>query len=796
MNILRQFKKSASLRLVNLAGLSVVFACLLLSTGYLKREWSYDRHHTYANRIVRMTLQFDDEAVDGRIWGNSLDELLRQTPEIERTAKLRTIYTAVLTCKENTLVINDFLSVNREFLEVFDIPLLQGNKNESLQRGNQVLISERLAKQLFGEQYFDGELPTSEIVIGGSMYINTESLFVSGIFKDMPETSHFHSDILLHLPDEDEVFAYTYLLLKEHTDIDALAQKLTDLVAAGEWFPNVKVRVLLMPLTDIHLHSRNLRELDVNGNIYYLYLVLGANLLLLMVALFNLWLNASLIFAHGSRYYQLLRLHGAPSSTVFKDETLLALILGVFSMMAGALVAFSLSLSGKISAPVVGFDARVCGLAFLLLIVVVSLLPAIKNLSATLFLQTGNEVQPLRFSYQNVKYMFTLQYAVVMIVVILAFGMNRQMNLVKERQVGGNDRNILVTTEQPGKVQANNDLLRAELLKHTEIESVTTAFQMPGMAIRDVVRVQREADTDGQRLPIMVAGADFLSFFHIPLLEGRGFSPAKYDYQTEEAMLIAYLSNQEFSEYTEEYILNRKALQALGFSTPQEAVGQLLQIEQGTIDYFNKGVIVGVTDDFNYTGLYEETIPLLIMQRRLFQNCMMVRFAPGRFERARALFEQVWKEVNPDVPANYSFMDDVFTHKYHNEINAQQLVNIFSLLCLLVADLGLIVFMTFIIRRRSREIGIRKIHGSGVGKVMMMLNIDFVRYVAVAFAVAAPIAWYVMRRWLERFAYRTSLDWWVFALAGLTVLLLCFVSVSWQSWRAAAANPVEAVKAV
>jgi putative ABC transport system permease protein len=299
---------------------------------------------------------------------------------------------------------------------------------------------------------------------------------------------------------------------------------------------------------------------------------------------------------------------------------------------------------------------------------------------------------------------------------------------------------------------------------------------------------------DWKWLPIMVAGEDFLPFFRIRTIAGQGFSPAKYDYPTEETMMSDLFSQEKRSEHIEEYVINRKALAILGFNTPEEAVGEMLRIEHGSLGYIYRGVIVGVTDDFNYTGLYEETIPLLMMQRSMFQHCIMVRLAPDRFTEARAVYEKVWNEVYPDYPANYYFMNDLFGRMYRNELNAQRLVFIFSLLCLAITDLGLIIFMAYIIRRRTREIGIRKVHGAGAGEIVLLLNLDFIRYIALAFVIAVPIAWYVMVRWLERFAYRTSLDWWVFALAGLSVLLISVVSVSLQSRRAANQNPVEAIK--
>ncbi len=792
MIIFRRFRKNISLRIVNLVGLSVVFACLLLSTGYIKRELNFDRHHTHAGRIVRMSLQFDNLPVDGRIYGSAINDVLQQMPEIERTAKMFKISTAVLTYQGERRIVNNFYSVNRDFLHVFDIPLLHGDKDNALQRNGQALISESFARQLFDE--LDNDKIQAQKISTESRNLSDTAIFVSGIFKDIPEISHFRTDLLLYLPDNEEVYAYTYLLLKEQTNINALAQKMTKLIEEKELFQPSKVRVLLMPLTDIHLHSHNLREMSVNGNIHYIYLVIGANLLLLVVVLFNLWLNASLIFSHSRRYYQILRLHGAPASVVIKDEALLALLLGISSTVLGTIVAFYVLSLGTMSAQISLLEITVWGVLFLLLIVVVSLFPALKNISTTLFLNTSNDLRLVRFSYSNVKYSFIAQYAIVMIVVILTFGINKQMNLVKNTQAGGNERNILVLAEQPHAIQVNYELLKTELLKHSEIESVASSFQLPGDAIRDATRVRKESNTDWENLPIMIAGEDFLPFFNIRLIAGRRFSPIKYDYRTEEAMLYDRLFEQIFSEHIEEYIVNRKALAILGFNTPEEAIGEVLQVEHGAIDYFRKGIIVGVTDNFNYTGLYEETIPLLIMQRRMFSSSIMIRLTPDRILQGRKTFEKVWSEVNPDYPADYAFMNDVFDNKYRNEINAQQLVYTFSLLCLVVANLGLIIFMAFIIRRRTKEIGIRKIHGASVSEIIRMLNMDFIRYIALAFVIAVPVAYYIMQRWLERFAYRTSLDWWIFVLAGLLVLLVSAVSVSLQSWHAATDNPVKSIK--
>jgi putative ABC transport system permease protein len=795
MKFFRSLKKSISLRIVNFVGLTIMFACLLLSSSYIKRELSYEKHHTKAGRIVRLSLQFDNQTIDGRLWGNAHDELLKQIPEIEKMVKMYQIYTATLTYQGKNHVINNFFSVNNEFNKVFDLPLLQGDSENALQRKSQAVISERFARDLFGGiSHLDFEI--TKIHIDGNR-IGKDTIYICGIFKDIPQTSHFNTDLLICYPDDyfQYGFFYTYLLLENKTDLKALEQKITERIKDEGIYTEIEPpRALLMPLTDIHLHSHNLREMSINGNINYIYLVVGANVLLLIVVLFNLWLNASLIFGRNRRHYQLLRLHGMPTAVVFKDEAFTALFVGFISILTGLLLVFQISRLGSLFFQISVFEIIALSIIFLVFIITVSLIPALKNISLTQFLNTNVDLKPVKFSYSNVKYMLIGQYAVVMFVVILAFGINKQMNLVKDKQVGGNEQNVLVLSDQPEPVKKKYNILRTELLKHQEIESVTACFQLPGVAILDNAFVKKGDEQEGQYLPIMVAGEDFIPFFRIPLITGQNFSPSKFDYQTEFDIAMDFYMYQKTTEHIEEYVINRKALASLGFETPEDAIGKLLHIVQGGIGYFNKGIIVGVTSDFNYTGLYEEIEPLLILQRNGFLHCIMVRLNPKEIKQARQVFENVWNEVNPDYPADYVFMNNIFKNKYVNEINAQYLVYIFSLLCFIIADLGLIIFMAFIIRRRTKEIGIRKVYGAGIGEVIKMLNLGFVQYVAMAFAIAIPVAWYVMNSWLQRFAYQTSLNWWIFALAGCSVLFISALSVSAQSLRAATANPVDAIK--
>jgi putative ABC transport system permease protein len=301
------------------------------------------------------------------------------------------------------------------------------------------------------------------------------------------------------------------------------------------------------------------------------------------------------------------------------------------------------------------------------------------------------------------------------------------------------------------------------------------------------------------QIPLLVVGEDFLPFFHIKPIAGRSFQPDKMT-SDEELQLFTKMNTPSKEKYScnlsEEYVLNTKALTLLGLGSPEKAIGKTLTIDHSSLGYIYKGNICGIVNNFTYTTMYEDTIPLIIIQRPLhfFLNCFMVRLDPKDPEKSLATFNKVWSKVNPDYPASYSFLQDEYAKVYRNELNAEMLVRVFSILCLIIANLGLLIFMAFIIKSRTKEIGIRKVNGAKSIEIVRLLNLSFIRWIALAFIIAIPLVYFIIQRWLQDFAHKTTLDWWIFALAGLFVLLLSLFSVSWMTWRAATANPVDSLK--
>ena len=787
--IFRRFLKSKSLRIINLLGLTLMFACMLVSYTYIKRELSYDKFYSNAHRIVRMTLSYDNNIADGRIYGTSTKQIWQNIPEIEDELKLELVNMAILNHNGNKQVLTNLFFASENLLNVLDIPLIEGNSKEAFNSPESVIISERLAYQLFGRTDVIGEK-----IDLSSRRIESTICFIGGVFKNMPENTHFHSDVIIRKVNFDNFYHYVYLLMKDGYNLADIQNRLTTNFKSQNP-DNENAKISLMPMTDIHLHSHLLREMETNGNIYYIYLLAGINLLLLIIVLFNLWLNSSVIFSYNKRYYQLLRMNGASSSVVIKDEIWVSLLLAVISILGGKLLSVFIGSYFSISFSALSFgETIIIALLFILLTIFVSLLPILINMSATVFLNEQADLRQSRFSISNVKYMLIVQYSIVLFIIIVGIGINNQMALIHNTQVAGNNDSMLVFEEQPHEVVKNYTAFRNELLKHSEIESVTAAMQLPGIAVRDMIGITTQGKEPAY-IPVLIVGEDFMQTFDIKPIAGSLFPPLRLSYAEEENLQQRRMNEEGFKpSLRDNIIVNRKALGQLGFSSPEEAIGKEIGIVHNSLDYFPSGTICGVVEDFTYTNVYEDAIPMVILQRNMFMNCFIVRIAPDSKEQALATLSSVWTTLNPDYPINYKFLSDSYKSLYVNELNAEKVVLFFSILSFIITILGLIIFMAFMIKNRMKEISIRKVNGATNGEIVFMLNFGLLRWIFLSFVVAMPAAWYVMDKWLENFAYRTTIYWWIFVLAGISVLLISFLAISWQSLKAARINPAKSLK--
>lgn len=786
--VARRFWKTKNLRIVNLLGLALMFACILVSYTYVKRELSFDKFYSKADRVVRMAVSYDGQQADGRIYGSNFNQILQSVSEIEDGLKLSKINTAILTLNEKKQVVTDIYFSSENLFEILDIPLLVGDSKTVIKSPGSVVISEKLAGQLFGKTDIIGQ----KIELSGRRF-NDMACSISGVFKDMPDNTHFHTDIIVRETDFDSLFFYAYLLVGKGQNYSELEKKISD-VFLKENPQRPSAKISLIPMTDIHLKSHVLREMEPNGNIFYIYLIIGANVLLFIIVMFNLWLNASVIFSYNKRFYQLLRFNGASSMVVAKDEFQVVLWLAIIGALMGKLISVFVADYFSISFNFISIGEEIIfTLLFLLVTAFISLLPILSNISSTYFFNDRIDLKAARFSFSNVKYMLVIQYSIVIFIIIVTIGINNQITLIKNTQVGGTEANIIVLEEQPTEVIGNYSTLRNELLKHTEIESVTGAMQLPGSAVRDMVGASIEGK-EQTYIPVLVIGEDFFSFYGIKLVAGGLFPPLKLTLKEEEELVFKRIDENIFSNMKEDIILNSKALQILGFTSAQEAIGKEIKIEHGSLDFTQSAVVLGVVEDFTYTSVYEDAVPMIMLQRNMFMNCFMIRFAPEQETQAMQTLNTVWGKINPDYPINYKFLSDTYNVVYKNEMNAGKVIKLFSVLCLIITILGLIVFMTFMIKTRTKEIGIRKVNGATNQEIVVMLNMSLLRWIILSVCIAIPLAWFIIDKWLESFAYKTELHWWMFIGASIFVSLISLIAISFQSWKAAKINPVDSVK--
>jgi len=335
-------------------------------------------------------------------------------------------------------------------------------------------------------------------------------------------------------------------------------------------------------------------------------------------------------------------------------------------------------------------------------------------------------------------------------------------------------------------------------------------MEEPGGDILDNVAFEMEGieKKDGQSINIFTTDSNFFSTLGITPLAGTielGYTPSQ-QWEADAVELSQLRTNEKpdpqklrelevkVGEYREKYILNQSALKLIGIQRPEEAIGKRFRLNFFLPDLFPEGTIVGVVPDFHYTNLHSEEKPLAIAPRKMFNYCFMIGIDPQQRTTAMEVISSAWKKTNPEFPLQYEFITDSYQKVYAGEYVQTKVLSLFALISVILSSLGIFALAAFSMQRRIKEIGIRKVNGARILEVISLLNKDFLKWVVIAFVIATPVAYYVVHRWLENFAYKTPLSWWIFALAGLLALGIALLTVSWQSWKAATRNPVEALR--
>jgi putative ABC transport system permease protein len=791
---------------INITGLAVGVASCLFIVLYVQNEFSYDTFFKDNDRIYRMVLEriYPNHSTYYAIIPHSFEEVAkRDFPEIEVSTMAGSFQNFPLTYKNEHDEEKQFdedmvLAADSSFLEVFNFKLIKGSASTLLQKPNEIVITEEFASRYFGE-----DDPLGKVVRSGQ-----QEFTVTGVCENNPSNSHFRFSALLSLSSfpffRNENFrafsVYTYFKFKAGTDPEAFEAKiplLVDKYAAaqierelGKSWEDYKregngYRYFLQSLTSIHLDPTNFEaQMKPGGSKTSVYIMISVAALILLIACINFMNLSTARSAERAKEVGIRKVMGSFKQQLiaqFLTESFVLSALGV--LMALAIVYSCLpyfnSLIGKQLAPVIDFTSVGIIMLFTVLVGLFS------GLYPSFILSSFNPVVVMKGKFTGSadgkwirNGLVIFQFWISIILIIGTLVIREQMEFMKNKSLGFDKEQVLVVERGFSIEPKMAQTLVGEIRQLPEVLNAAGTFAMPSRE-RDFFGIQFQPQGSSEILTTksMVIADELSETLGLELVAGRWFSQ-----NTNDSLTV---------------LLNESAVRVLGIDDPiGKTLTEMQNRQEGVVPV--QFTVVGVVKDFNFMSLRDEVTPLVIQSNEFFNGAMqyiLVRVKQGEIPSAVQSIEAKWKTVAPSQPFKFSFLNENVDNQYRTEQKAGALFSVFSGLAIFVACIGLFALSAYITSLRTKEIGVRKVLGASVGSVLILLSKDFTKMIAIAFALAVPMAWYVMENWwLQNFAYHIEVSIWIIALAGTASLLIAWFTVSFQSVKAAIRNPIKSLR--
>jgi len=804
----RNLMKNKVFSLINIVGLSTGLACCMLISLYILNETSYDRYQKNADNIYQVGTEFRGVGDIKKLPNTpaAMGEIMKSVfPEIQQTTRLVRLFGEDKTLLQYTPPNNAVKSfyetkgylADSTFFRMFTYNFIAGDPSTALSNPNSVVLSEEIAKKIFGNQ------PALHKIIHISSSTNGDHDFeVTGVFKPINKPSHIDGRFFLSTMGGDVAqmiknagtnlannnMYYTYLLLAPGADpkkleaqfpafIDKYAGK--ELKAVG--FQKVQY---LVSLKDIHLHSGSDADVTPSGSVTYLYILASIALFTLLIACINFMNLATARSSKRSSEVGIRKVLGAEKKlliTQFLGESvMMSLIAFVFAILFTELLipAFN-SVSGKNLS--LNFSNITIVVAFLLLSILTGLLA---GSYPAFYLSSFKPAKVLKGKFSNSlaavslrKGLVIFQFVISVVLIVASVVISQQMAYLRSADLGFEQERQIVIPLRSANAKKIYSSFRDELLKQSTISNVGASAFYPGITnYSDIILYkQGESMQQGKDVRMNYVDTRFLQTLHITPVAGRLFSD---DFRSDTSKAI---------------ILNEKAIKELGFASTQESIGKKLFFDfQGKNYDFD---IVGVVKDFHYEDLHLPITPYAFQLSLQPQyNYMIVHAKAGDINNILASVKNSWHNLNPSEPFEYNFLDEDFQKNYDAENRLSAIVGYFTAIAILISCLGLLGLAIFSAEQRTKEIGVRKVLGASVSSIVALLSKDFLKLVAFAVLIASPLAWFAMNKWLQSFAYRIHINWTVFAITALAALLIALITISFQAIKAAIANPVKSLR--
>ena len=787
---LRNLYRNRVFSAINILGLSVGMVASLLIFQYVAFEQSYDAFHPGAEDIYRIQL---DSYQQGKLAFRSATSfpataptLKRDFPEVLEATRLLDSDGGVITYNQVQYRENHYYFADNSAPAVLHIPFLKGDPNTALQDPNAVVLSESTARKYFGD----------EEPMGKMLRLGNDPYLVKGVFMDYPKNSHLVLDLLFSFPEKHKEAAsnwgwydfYTYVKLRPGTDPDRFEAKIKNLVM--QYSPERAQRgrrdeLLLQPLRSIYLYSDLNQEAEANGNGQAVRFLLVIAFFILAIAWINYINLATARAADRAKEVGIRKAIGARRGQLvrqFLAES--ALLNGAAAAVALLLVRFALpsynTLTGKALSWSQWGQPSLWGTALLTLVVgslLAGMYPAfvLSGFRPIAVLKGRLQGAPGGLALRQTLIVF--QFAASVLLIVGTLTVYKQLRYMQAQDLGFDPEQTLVL-RGPGVHDSTYSLrassFRQELVNAGIAPRVTASTYVPGIEIIWTTNYRRKGQPSQESNTVYVTAIDdaFLEAYGIGLAAGRNFSPS-------------------FGTHRKGVLLNETAAKLFGFRNPQEAINQ-------EIAGYDTSVVVGVVKDYHQQGLQRAHWPMLFRyspQPSADATQFYSLKVPARdLDKTLAAVKSRYDAFFPGNPFEYFFLDTFFNEQYKAERQFGRVFGLFAGLAILIAALGLFGLISFTAARRAREIGIRKVLGASVSGIVLLLARDFVKLAGLGVAIAVPLAWYVMEGWLADFAYRTEVGAGVLALAGLLALLVALLTVSFQAFKAAGANPVKALR--
>lgn len=783
----RSLIKNKVYSFINLSGLTIGMTCFILIAFYIQFELSFDKHIENSDRIYRIVQQQKGNDYRGTDYFAlaplPLSTSIKQDyPEVESITNLDVW---------NVLLVNDESSfserglfTNKSFFNVFKTEVIEGIGKTALDDPNAILLTESLAKKIFGKTSSIGKT---------ILYNNKDLMTVKGVIVDPPKNQHFTYSFIASMEKNTEYANnltnwvsnnyHGYILLKEGQDYEVLEQRLSNYETITK--PAYKAngfqfypKFSLQPIEDIHLYSQMNSEIGINGDIKYVYFFALLAIIILVLASINYMNLATSRSAHRTKEVGVFKTLGAGKRNLVFQYLSESVLLTVFSFVIAILLTVLLlpefnSLLGKN----IPFDIFGNGWLLIGMLFVAILIGCLSGLYPAVFLSKINPVTALKGgSFKNHKNKSLLRNSLVIGQFVAAIALitgsiiiSQQLRFIQEKKLGYNKDHVLHVSYFNEDIYDKENVIRNELLNHPNINKVSISTQLPISVTSQGPVDTWEGNFDKKQLYVYRTYVDyeFLDLFEMNIIEGRGFSEK-----------IA-------SDSTDAYILNEAALKKLGWKT---AVGKK----------FDRGTVIGVVEDFHLQTFDLSIEPLYIKMRRERWNInhgqVILKVNLDDIENTKGFIEKTMKSIAPLDLFEARFMDDTYLKLYEEEKKLGKAFSLFALLALFIAGMGLFGLVSFHVFQRTKEIGVRKVLGSSVFGIVKLISKEFLKLIFVAFLVATPIAYYLMNSWLQDYIYRIEIKWWVFICAGFIAVSIALITVVLQVVKAATANPINALK--